>query len=235
VAVVAVVGHVVELWRYPVKAMAAEALSTVDVSWQGLAGDRRWAFVRPRLERSSFPWLTIRERVEMAHYRPRFTEPERPEASPTVVRTPAGRELDVADPELAAELGAGVHVIRQKRGIFDTFPLSMISTQTVDRLGRMVDAELTSLRFRPNLVVDAGTDFAEEAWLGRVLRVGGLRMRVDSRDRRCAVTTVDPVTLEKNPDVLRVIARERDNHLGVYGTTVEPGSVAVGDPVVLEG
>jgi uncharacterized protein YcbX len=231
---VAVVGRVVELWRYPVKAMAAEALSTVDVSWHGLAGDRRWAFVRPGQERSAFPWLTIRDRVEMAHYRPRFTDPARPDGSATVVRTPAGRELDVADPALAAELGAGVRVIKQARGIFDTFPLSMISVQTVARLGAMIEADLTPVRFRPNLVLDAGADFAEEAWVGRVLRVGGLRMRVDTRDRRCAVTTVDPVTLEKNPAVLRAIAVERCNQLGVYASTVEPGPVAVGDRVVLE-
>jgi hypothetical protein len=34
--------------------------------------------------------------------------------------------------------------------------------------------------------------------------------------------------------VLRAIARERDARLGVYGTTVTPGQVAVGDPVEVE-
>jgi uncharacterized protein len=42
------------------------------------------------------------------------------------------------------------------------------------------------------------------------------------------------VTLHRNPVILRAIARERDNQLGVYGSTVEPGRVAVGDPVELE-
>jgi uncharacterized protein YcbX len=40
------VGRVVALWRYPVKSMAAEQLDGVEVSWFGLAGDRRWAFIR---------------------------------------------------------------------------------------------------------------------------------------------------------------------------------------------
>jgi hypothetical protein len=57
-----VVGRVVGLWRYPVKSMAAETLAEVDVSWHGLVGDRRWAFVREGAERSGFPWLTLRER-----------------------------------------------------------------------------------------------------------------------------------------------------------------------------
>ena len=34
--------------------------------------------------------------------------------------------------------------------------------------------------------------------------------------------------------ILRAIARERDARFGVYGSTVEPGRVAVGDPVELE-
>jgi uncharacterized protein len=45
---------------------------------------------------------------------------------------------------------------------------------------------------------------------------------------------VDPDTTERDPAVLRAVARERGTCLGVYGTTVQPGRVAVGDPVVLE-
>ena len=100
---------------------------------------------------------------------------------------------------------------------------------------RLAGARLTAPRFRPNLLVDApGADFPEDGWVGRVLRVGGLRMRVDQRDQRCVMVTIDPVTLCRNPAVLRAIARERDARLGVYGSTVTPGRVAVGDPVELE-
>jgi hypothetical protein len=234
-AVMTVVGRVAALFRYPVKSMAAEELDGADVSWHGLAGDRRWAFVRAGQERSGFPWLTIRERPELAHYRPRFAEPDRPNASLTLVRTPCGGEFDVADPALAAELGPGVRVIKCDRGVFDTMPLSLLSTQTLAGLGRLAGAGLAPGRFRPNLLVDArGREFPEDAWVGRVLRIGGLRMRVDQRDKRCVVVTVDPVTLCRNPAILRAIARERDARLGVYGSAVEPGRVAVGDPVELE-
>jgi uncharacterized protein len=229
------VGRVAALWRYPVKSMAAEELDAVEVSWQGLAGDRRWALIRAGKVRSGFPWLTMREQPELAHYRPRFAEPDRPNASVTLVRTPAGAELDVADPALAAEFGPGVQVIKQDRGVFDAMPLSLLSAQSLTGLGELVGAELTGPRFRPNILVDVpGRDFPEDAWVGRVLRVGALRMRVDQRDQRCVLVTIDPVTLDRNPAVLRAIARERDACLGVYGSIVEPGRVAVGDPVELE-
>jgi len=230
-----VAGRVAALWRYPVKSMAGEELEAVEVSWHGLAGDRRWAFIRDGQVRSGFPWLTIRERPELAHYRPRLAEPDRPNASLTLVRTPSGDELDVADSALAAELGPGVRLIKHDRGVFDTLPLSLLTTQTLAGLGRLVGTDLTAQRFRPNLVVDArGRDFPEDGWVGRVLRIGGLRMRVDKRDQRCVMVTIDPVTLHRNPAVLRAIVRERDARLGVYGSTVEPGRIAVGDPVELE-
>jgi hypothetical protein len=209
----------------------------VEVSWHGFADDRRWAFVRDGLVRSGFPWLTIRERPDMRHYRPSFLEPGRPDASRTVVRTPSGDDLDVADSALAAKLGGGVRVIKQDRGIFDVMPLALLTTQTVAGLGKLVDAELDVQRFRPNLLVDATAEaaFPEDAWVGSVLRIGGLLMRVDQRDERCVVVNIDPATADRDPKILRTIARERETYLGVYGSTVQPGRVAVGDAVTIEG
>ena len=231
------VGRIVGLWRYPVKSMAAEGLQSAEVGWHGLDGDRRWAFIREGMARSGFPWLTIRENPQMWRYQPRLTDPDRPNACATLVGTPAGAELDVTDPALAAELGHGARVLRQSRGIFDTFPLSLITTQTIQALGGMIGAPLDPLRFRPNLLVEAasGEPFAEDAWVGAVLAVGGLRMRVDKRDQRCVVVDVDPATGERNPAVLRAVARQRQACLGVYGTTVRPGLVSLGDAVLVEG
>lgn len=231
------VGHIAGLWRYPVKSMGAEELSETEVSWNGLSGDRRWAFVRNNMERSGFPWLTLRECRSMSQYCPSFSNPLKPDTSPTVVRTPSGAVYNVTDPQLGAELYAdGTRVIRQSRGIFDTFPLSLITTQTIARLSQSVGEHLDVQRFRPNILVQAEVDspFLEDTWVGRVLRFGGVRMRVDKRDGRCVVITIDPATTELSPAILRAVVDQREGCLGVYGTTVEPGSVAVGDTVLLD-
>jgi uncharacterized protein YcbX len=220
-----------------VKSMAAEALTEVDVSWHGLAGDRRWAFIRSDAPRSGFPWFTLRQRADLNHYRPSFVEPERPDKSPTVVQTPSGAVLDVTDPALAAELGpGGIRVIKQDRGIFDTFPLSVVTTQTLSALGEMVGDRLDVSRFRPNLLVEATDEapFQEDDWVGHVLQIGDLRMRIDQRDGRCVVITIDPATTERTPEILRTVARERQGCVGVYGSTVAPGRVTVGDAVMVE-
>lgn len=228
-------GTVVGLWRYPVKSMGEEALREADVSWHGIAGDRRWAFVRGGVARSGFPWLTIRELPEMGQYRPGFIHPDKPDASPTRVRTPSGAEFDVVDPALAEALGHEARVIKQNRGVFDTFPLSFITSQTVASLGEVVGAELDVQRFRPNFLIDAtdGSGFPEDGWVGATLQIGTARMRVDKRDGRCAVINVDPTTSERDPSVLRAVAGTREGCLGVYGSTVQPGRVAVGDAVRL--
>ncbi len=230
------VGRVLGLWRYPVKSMDAEELAEAEVSWHGLANDRRWAFIRDGVVQSGFPWLTLRERGDLRHYRPSLVEPARPDKSPTVVRTPSGATFDVGDPALSAELGPGVRDIKQDRGIFDTLPLSLITTQTIARLGESVGVELEVQRFRPNILVEAADEapFAEDSWVGCVLRIGGLRLRVDKRDQRCVVITIDPVTTERNPAILRAVASDRQGCLGVYGSIVEPGRIAVGDPVLVD-
>jgi uncharacterized protein YcbX len=225
------------LWRYPVKSMAAEALSQAQVGWHGIAGDRRWAFVRPRMERSGFPWLTLREVADMRQFTPRFADPAEPDKSRTLVRTPEDDEYEVTDAALAARLGEGVRVIKQDVGVFDALPLSLITTSTVDGIAALSERSLGPARFRPNLLVAAapGEEFPEDTWIGATLRIGNeMRMRVDVRDPRCVITTMDPDTGVRDPRVLREIARRRGNCAGVYGTTVTPGPIAVGNAVMIE-
>ncbi len=229
------VGRVVAIVRYPVKSMASEPMHFADVGWYGIPGDRRWAFVRGGLEHSGFPWLTMRENAAMGRYVPRLTDRDRPDTSPTVVTTPSGRQLDVVDPALAEELGHQSRVIRQSRGVFDAFPLSLISTGTIEAIGSVVGFELDVRRFRPNIVVEAldGTSFIEDALVGTDLEIGSLKIRVDKRDKRCVMVNVDPSDSSRNPAVLRAVAQERQSCLGVYGSIVQPGVMTVGDSVVV--
>ena len=230
------IGRLVGLWRYPVKSMAEESLDAVDVSWHGLAGDRRWAFVQDGMPRNGFPWQTIRELPAMRHYLPSFVEPGRPDDSRTMVRTPGRRRARGDRPGPRRRAGrrrprdqAGRRRVRHDAALAD----HDADDREPRRLGR---ADADPERFRPNLLVEATGDeaFPEDEWVGSVLRIGDLRMRVDQRDVRCVMINIDPDTDEKDPDVLRTVARERDTTLGVYGATVTPGRVMVGDPVVLE-
>jgi uncharacterized protein len=100
-------------------------------------------------------------------------------------------------------------------------------------------------RFRPNLVVD--TDdvppaFLEDAWVGRVLRIGDtVEIRLSSKAPRCVMTTVQQPGLVHDPGILRAAATNRYDFpsigtlacAGVYAEVAKPGLVRVGDPVSL--
>jgi uncharacterized protein YcbX len=229
----ALVGTVSGLWRYPVKSMAAEALASAQVSWDGVAGDRRWAFLRAGAERNGFPWHTIRECPQMWRYVPRLVDSARPDKSEIDVQTPGGATFRVHDPALAAELGSGVRVVRLDRGTFDAMPLSIITTRTVSALCELTQVPSNELRFRPNVVITATDDrsFVEDEWVGSVLQIGDAVVRVDVRNTRCVIVNVDPEAGRPDASLLKVIGRQRRARAGVYGTIVRPGLVRVDDPV----
>jgi hypothetical protein len=223
-------GTVAGLYRYPVKAMAAEALDRADVWWFGLPGDRRYAFVQSD-HRGDFPWLTIRELPALTLYRPALDG----DAPPRVI-TRAGRELGLTDPELAAELaeasGRRVHLHGDHRGTFDAFPISVISLQAVRALSEHAGRALDPRRFRPNVVIDApGEEFPEDALVGRHVALGGATVRVTVPDKRCMVVNFDHHTAERDAAVLRAVTRHHDVCAGVYGSVETPGTFRVGDPV----
>jgi MOSC domain-containing protein len=66
-----------------------------------------------------------------------------------------------------------------------------------------------------------------------MLRIGDVVIRLDSLRARCAMTTIDPDTLQVNPEVLRDIVRRFDNQLALNADIIRGGIVQVGDPVEL--
>ncbi|WGX95067.1 MOSC domain-containing protein [Nocardioides sp. L-11A] len=219
------------LFRYPVKSMAGESLADAELGWHGLAGDRRWAFVRPDHEAHGFPWHTPRQEPRMVLFAPRLRDPERPDASAVDVRTPEGEELALTDPALPDRLGAGLRLMRLHRGTFDSMPVSLIGTATVAEICSRAGVDPTPARLRANLLVETRVPFVEEGWVGRTVRIGAARLRMDRPISRCVVIDVDPGSGRRTPGLLRTLAAERDTCAGVYATVVTPGPVRVGDLV----
>lgn len=228
-------GVLTGLWRYPVKSMAGEALISTHLSWAGIAGDRRWAFVRPASGSNGFPWHTIRENPAMSNYVPRLLDPARADKSAVEVQAPGGPAYRITDPGLAVELGAGLRLMRLDRGAFDAMPVSLITTSTVSALCARAGVPGSELRFRPNFVITpaSGPPYQEDDWVGCLLRIGAATVRVDRRDSRCVVVNVDPASGRPDASLLRLIGRHRAACAGVYGSTVRPGLVRIGDPVTI--
>jgi uncharacterized protein YcbX len=116
----------------------------------------------------------------------------------------------------------------------DGFPLLLISEASLADLNYRLDKPVSMRRFRPNLVVKDTQAFAEDTW--RRIRVGSSEFDVAKACSRCVMTTLDPDTGVKDPNLnpLRTLGTyRRRKEGGVYfGQNLIPrklGCVQLGD------
>ena len=66
------------------------------------------------------------------------------------------------------------------------------------------------------------------------MQIADAVVRLDALRGRCPMTTVDPDTLERDPEVLKDIGRRFGGRLALDADVVRGGTVRVGDEVVLD-
>lgn len=82
-------------------------------------------------------------------------------------------------------------------GFSDAYPVLVVTTASLAALNRELASPLGIDRFRPNVVIEGATAWAEDDW--RVLRAGTVTFDLVKPCARCAVITTDQRTGEK-PD-----------------------------------
>jgi len=119
----------------------------------------------------------------------------------------------------------------------DGFPLLLIGQSSLDDLSSRVGRPLEMLRFRPNLVIEGSTAFAEDGW--KRIRIGDIEFRVVKPCSRCILTTIDPQSGERNADrepltTLKTY-REQNGEVMFGQNLVNDGNgvIEVGMPVTL--
>ena len=157
-------------------------------------------------------------------------------------RTTRGRILEGEwGPALSQAAGLPLSLVRadQPGQCYDEFPVSVLSQGSLLQLASVAGRpSFDGRRFRPNFLLDGCQAHEEDGWLGRAIQIGDrLRLRLISPDPRCAITTHDPDTGERDVDTLRLIMSYRPNpiaaYFGVYAIVERPGEAAVGDRVEL--
>lgn len=236
------VGYVHELVRYPVKSMAGVATKSAFLGWHGLAGDRRFAFRRLN-DNSGFPWLTASRLPELLLYQPFGLDENAQEPAPTHVRTPDGIDLALGSTELQAgiadKFGSPVELMKLKHGVFDDATVSVINLATISGIGRELDQDLDTRRFRANIVIasEATEPFVEDGWIGGRLVFGesevGPIVNVAMRDLWCVMINFDPDTAEQDPRIMKAAVRLNDNNAGAYCMVARTGQLSVGQSVTL--
>lgn len=245
------------LYRYPVKGLSPEKLSSVQLdAGNGFPLDRKYALLRTEaafdaaspvwLAKANFVMLMLHEQV--AALQTRYSEI----GDQLRIRTPAGHERTFAlnDPAqraaleqffldfLPKRLSAAPRLVEARGHQFTDKAekyVSLINLASVRELEKRWGQALDPLRFRANIYIDDAEPFAELDWVGREIWFGRVFAQVIERNGRCAATNVNPRTGVRDRDVpgkLRAEFGHKD--LGIYLKITQSGMLVPGDPVEIE-
>ena len=232
--------RILELWRYPVKSLQGEQVESAAVTGDGLEGDRRFAIY----DGETGFGLTARRVPELLFASARLREDggvdiTLPDGSPArddeALSAWLGRPVALRsrDAEVTRRYENPVVDFEQETegdwapfegaaGAFHDSPsarVSLVSTATIGDWDRR--------RFRSNVLLDGE---GEDAFVGSQVTLGEVEMDVGMRIERCVmVTRPQPEGLERDLQVLRTIAREREACLAIGALVTQHGRVAVGD------
>jgi|SRR5829696_3646192 len=212
--------HVAGLWRYPVKSMAGESLTSAALTTDGIPGDRLVHVRGPeglRTARRYHRLLGLKGTLSTEGRALVNGLPWDSAEALALVKKAAGE-----DAWLAAYDGP-------ER--FDILPLLVATDGAITAFGRDVR------RLRPNILIEGVDGMNERSWPGASLHIGApatatdVVIRLDALRGRCAMTIVDPDTLVRDHDVLRDIGRRFGGKLALDADVTRPGTVHVGDGV----
>jgi uncharacterized protein len=133
---------------------------------------------------------------------------------------PDGHRDEVVEARLGAAFfnERGLPSAVPENSFFDLYPLSLLTTSTLDQLGNLEpQSRFDVRRFRMNVIVDTPErGFVENGWLGRTLAIGDdVRLGVSLPDPRCCMPGLPQEDLPRDPQVLKALARH--NRIDVAG------------------
>ena len=253
---------VVRLSIAPVRSLALEHPEQIDVTLNGVLEDRRFYLVdgAGRLvdRLVSGRLVQVRAHTDPAGERLRLTFPDGTVIDETVrlgeaVRTPIYDRMAIGHlvegrwaVALEPYARRWVRMVRtdQPGGTRAGNPTSLISRASLNALAAAAGvSDVDGRRFRMLIELDGSEPHEEDGWIGRRIKLGGTILRVTERDARCAITTQDPDTGERDLDTLRTIISYRGvmpnedgapkAMFGVLADVEQPGAIRLGDEVRL--
>jgi uncharacterized protein YcbX len=134
---------------------------------------------------------------------------------------PDGHRDEVVEAHLGAAFfnERGLPSAVPEDSFFDLFPLSVLTTSTLDRLAELEpEVSFDPRRFRMNVILDnAAPGFVENEWVGRSLAIGDdVRIAVALPDPRCCMPSLEQEGISRDPRVLKALAQH--NRIDVAGS-----------------
>jgi uncharacterized protein YcbX len=204
-----------ELWRYPVKSLAGEQITEAMLGPNGIPGDRIVHVVGPEGVRTA-----------RRHHRLLGLQGTLGPDGPLINGHPWNSESAL---EMIRRAAGGDAWLESWDGPerFDILPLLVATDGAVAAFARDLR------RLRPNILLSGVEGLDERTWEGAQLHIGSAVLRLESLRGRCVMITVDPDTLERDPEVLKDVGRRFDGRLALDTDIERGGLISVGDEVLL--
>jgi uncharacterized protein YcbX len=161
-------------------------------------------------------------------------------------RTVAGHVIDGPWSEwLSKVAGRSLRLVRAEDpgGAYDEHAVTLLGEASVADLGQHTpNGNLDRRRFRMLIGFTGAAPYTEDTWNGRTMHIGTAELVVRGPVPRCNATTRHPDTGERDLKTLRLIEEHRGEtpndfgqglNFGVYADVVTPGSISVGDELLL--
>jgi uncharacterized protein len=159
---------------------------------------------------------------------------------------PEGHQDEVVEAQLGAAFfnERGLPSAVPEDSFFDLYPVSVLTTSTLDRLGELEpESEFDVRRFRMNVIVALPEHgFVENDWVGHSIAIGEeVRLSVALPDPRCCMPSVEQEDLPRDPKILKALARHNRIDVagalfpcaGVYAVAESTGTIRKNDRVSL--
>ena len=240
----------------PVRSLGLEHLESIEVGPTGVLEDRR--FFLADTSNRLVDRLIVGSLVQIASH-------TNPEATVLRLTFPDGQvvedEVALAEPietPIHGRTGVGHVVVGPWAAPLSDFCGREIRLVRCDRPGGTRVANAVSLvgdgslavlaqqagkdavdgrRFRMLMELEDAAPHEEDTWMGGCVAVGSAELQITKPDARCAITTQDPDTGQRDLDTLRTIISYRGlregKHadFGVLGEVTQPGTIRLGDEV----
>jgi uncharacterized protein YcbX len=242
------------IYRYPVKGLSPERLSSADLrAGEVIQGDRLYAVENgpsgfdPEAPRwlPKIKFLCLMRNARLAAFTSRYDDET---AMLTIKRegellasgdlgTPDGRRTieNFFETRMASERRGAFRVLEAPGHSFSDLAskvVSIINLDTVEDFSGALGQPVHPLRFRANLYLTGLPAWSEFDLMGKTLAIGEARLRIIKRIERCAATEVNPETALRDIDIPEILWRRRgDADFGVYAAVTAAGKIAEGDPV----
>ena len=108
----------------------------------------------------------------------------------------------------------------------------IITTGSTKALGHILNDKIDARRFRANIVLETQTPWEEKNWLGKVLQMGDVKIKIIDETTRCAAINVDLETGKRGRSIAAILTQHFNNeNFGLYGKIIEGGRLSLNQPV----